>query len=260
MPALFVLAFPDQASGTRDQLGVDYRLYMDVTRRWMDGGPYFEPYQLAGPYEISAGDVLYPPVALLFFVPFTFIPPVVYWVIPAVVVGLGRLRARRATWRGKRATYRNVNRIHRRVTTSSRLRIAWPTTVLKTWTGNPVVWIATAMAVATIWRGAAVLVLLKPSLFPFALFGANRRAWWLSLAALVLVSIPFGSMWADWLTALSNSRGGGLLYSALEIPFVALPLIAWAGRTRDRERIAATPGPAPGTIADAGPDAAAVPS
>jgi hypothetical protein len=237
MPALFVLAFPEEASGTRDQLGVDYRLYMDVTRRWLDGGPYFEPYQLAGPYQISAGDVLYPPVALLFFAPFTFLPPIVYWVIPFAAIGwvVWHWRPRPEVW------------------PLIAFCVAWPTTVLKTWTGNPVLWIATAMAVATLWRGAAVLVLLKPSLFPFALFGANRREWWLSLAALVLVSIPFGSMWADWVTALTNSQGGGFLYSALEIPFVALPLIAWAGRTRGRA-------PVPAVATAPTPDAATLPS
>jgi hypothetical protein len=29
-----------------------------------------------------------------------------------------------------------------------------------------------------------------------------------------------------------NSRGGGPLYSSLEIPMLLIPLVAWAGRTR----------------------------
>jgi hypothetical protein len=216
MPVLFILAFPDQASGTRDQLGVDYRLYVDAAHRWLGGGSYFESYQLAGPYDIRAGDILYPPVALLFFAPFTILPAILYWAIPiAIIAGVvWRWRPRPEVW------------------PLLAFCAAWPTTALKTWTGNPVLWIAAALAVGTMWRGASILVLLKPSLFPFALFGADRRVWWLSLALLVLLSIPFGSLWIDWLTALSNSRGGGVLYSALEIPFLALPLIAWAGRRR----------------------------
>lgn len=216
MPVLFVLAFPDQASGTREQVGVDYRLYMDVTRRWLAGGAYFEPYQLAGPYEIRAGDVLYPPVALLFFVPFTFLPAILYWAVPIAIIALVIRH-----WRPRPEVWPLIA-----------FCAAWPTTALKTWTGNPVLWIAAALAVATLWRGAAVLVLLKPSLFPFALFGANRRAWWAVLGVLVLLSLPFGSLWADWVSALTNARGGGVLYSALEIPFLLLPLVAWAGRTR----------------------------
>lgn len=214
MPILFVIAFPDQATGTRDQLGVDYRLYMDAARRWLSGGPYFEGYQLAGPYDIRAGDILYPPVALVLFVPFSYAPAIFYWAIPLATLGtvVRHWRPRPEVW------------------PLLAFCAAWPTTALKTWTGNPVLWVAAALAVGTVYRGASVLVLLKPSLFPFALFGANRRAWWLALGLLIAVSLPFGSLWVDWLTALSNSRGGGLLYSALEIPLLALPIVAWAGR------------------------------
>ena len=67
MPVLFVLLIPHPLE---QPFGVDFTLYRDVTIRWLGGGPYFEPYQLAGPYQISAGDVLYPPVALWLFVPF----------------------------------------------------------------------------------------------------------------------------------------------------------------------------------------------
>ena len=37
--------------------------------------------------------------------------------------------------------------------------------------GNPEMWIVAALALATVWRGFAPLVLLKPALFPLALFG-----------------------------------------------------------------------------------------
>ena len=39
-------------------------------------------------------------------------------------------------------------------------------------------------------------------------------------------------MWVDWVASVVNSRGGGLLYSALEIPMLLLPLVAWLGRRR----------------------------
>ena len=84
----------------------------------------------------------------------------------------------------------------------------------------------------TIWYWPSVFVLLKPSLAPFALFGANRRSWWIALAAVALVSLPFGSLWMDWVASVVNSRGGGPLYSALEIPMLLIPLVAWWGRTR----------------------------
>ena len=82
------------------------------------------------------------------------------------------------------------------------------------------------------WRFAAPFALLKPSLAPFALFGVNRRSWWLGALVLAVACVPFGALWGDWVASVANSRGGGLLYSALEIPILLVPLVAWFGRTR----------------------------
>jgi hypothetical protein len=200
-------------------VGVDFVLYRDVAARWLAGGPYFEPYQLAGPYDIRAGDVLYPPFGLWLFAPFALMPAPIawglWWVLPlgATAWAIRRLRPRPEVW------------------PLIALCVAWPTTLLKTWTGNPVIWSMAAMAAATIYAWPAVFALLKPSLAPFALFGANRRSWWIALAVLVAISVPFGGLWVDWVTSLTNSRSGGLLYSTLEIPMLLLPLIAWLGRT-----------------------------
>jgi len=196
--------------------GVDFVLYRDAAARWLAGGPYFEPYQLTGPYPITAGDVLYPPVALWLFVPFTILPAVLWWVVPIGVTAwaVGRLRPTPAWW------------------PAIAFCLAWPTTLLKLWTGNPVIWSVTALSLGVVFWWPSVFVLLKPSLFPFALFGANRRRWWIALAVFVAMCLPFGAMWADWVTSLANSTGGGVLYSTLEIPMLLLPLVAWLGRTR----------------------------
>ncbi len=69
IPLVFVLLVPHPLE---QPVGVDFQLYREVTMRWLGGGPFYQPYQLAGPYPISAGDVLYPPVALWLFVPFSF--------------------------------------------------------------------------------------------------------------------------------------------------------------------------------------------
>jgi hypothetical protein len=215
VPVLFVLAIPHPLE---QPLGVDVQLYRDAAARWFAGGPFYEPRQLVGPYEVTPGDILYPPVGLWLFVPFALLPTlpalVLWWAIPAAVTvwAIARLRPRPVVW------------------PLIALCLAWPTTPLKIWTGNPVIWSMTAMAVATAWRGAAPFVLLKPSLFPFALFGIGRRAWWIGLAAFALLCLPFGGMWLDWIGTVVNSRGGGLLYSILEAPMLALPLIAWLGR------------------------------
>jgi hypothetical protein len=200
--------------------GVDYDLYRDVTARWLAGGPYFEARQLAGPYLILPGDVLYPPVALWLFVPFallaTPIAALLWWTVPlgVTIAALIRLRPRPEWW------------------PLIVLCAVWPTTLLKIWTGNPVMWTMGALALATVTRWPAVFVLLKPSLAPFALFGARDRSWWMAFAMFVVLSLPFLHLWDDWVATVVNSRGGGLLYSVLEVPMLALPLVAYLGRDR----------------------------
>lgn len=228
LPILFVLAIPDPLE---QPFGVDISLYREAAARWVAGGPFYEPRQLAGPYEVAHGDILYPPIGLWLFVPVALLPSVpalaIWWGVPAAVTiwAVHRLRPRPAVW------------------PLIALCLAWPTTPLKTWTGNPVIWSVAAMAIATAWRGAAPFSLLKPSLFPFALFGIRQWSWWVGLAIFIALCLPFGSLWLDWVTTVVNSRGGGLLYSALEAPMLALPLVAWLGRHRapPAERI---PGPA----------------
>ncbi len=217
LPVLFVLAIPDPLE---QDAGIDFTLYRDVAARWLSGGPFYEPHQLAGPYDVAHGDVLYPPVGLWLFVPFTLLPLVLWWAIPAALTAwaIWRVRPRTAVW------------------PLMALCLAWPTTALKIWTGNPVIWCVAAMSVAILYRWAAPLVLLKPSLFPFALFGIRDRAWWLGLAVLLALCLPFGALWMDWIASVLNSRGSGLLYSALEAPMLLLPLVAWLGRTRHIDR------------------------
>jgi hypothetical protein len=65
-------------------------------------------------------------------------------------------------------------------------------------------------------------------------FGIRRRSWWGGAVVLAVLSLPFvlTGLWGEWLRALANSRGGGLLYSSLEAPMLLLPLVAWLGRRR----------------------------
>ncbi len=218
LPVAFVLAIPDPFG---QPLAKDAELYLDAAARWLVGGPFYEPRQLAGPYEVAHGDILYPPVGLWLFGPFAVLPRapalVLWWAMPAAIIGWSiiRVRPRPAVW------------------PLLALCLVWPTTPLKIWTGNPVIWSVVAMAVAIHWRGAAPFALLKPSLFPFALFGARQRAWWLGAAVFAALCLPFGGLWLDWLATVANARGAGILYSILEAPMLALPLIAWLGRRRE---------------------------
>ena len=217
LPVLFVVI----TKAPLDQpFAKDVQLYIDAAARWLGGGPFYEPRQLAGPYEVAHGDVLYPPVGLWLFVPAAVLPQplafALWWGVPAAitVVAIVRVAPRPAVW------------------PLIALCLAWPTTPLKIWTGNPVIWCIAAMSVSIIWRGGAPFALLKPSLFPFAFFGIRQRSWWVGMAIFVAMCIPFGALWADWVTTVVNSRGAGPLYSVLEAPMLALPLVAWLGRRR----------------------------
>jgi hypothetical protein len=217
LPVLFVVI----TKAPLDQpFAKDVQLYIDAAARWLGGGPFYEPRQLAGPYEVAHGDVLYPPVGLWLFAPAAVLPQplafALWWGIPAAitVVAIVRVAPRPAVW------------------PLIALCLAWPTTPLKIWTGNPVIWCIAAMSVSIMWRGGAPFALLKPSLFPFAFFGIRQRSWWVGTAIFVAMCIPFGALWADWVTTVVNSRGAGPLYSVLEAPMLALPLVAWLGRRR----------------------------
>lgn len=67
-------------------VGVDYQLYVDATTRWLSGGPFYPAYELAGPFANTDHDILYPPVAILLFAPFTVLPAILWWAIPLGLV------------------------------------------------------------------------------------------------------------------------------------------------------------------------------
>jgi hypothetical protein len=215
-------------------LDVDRSLYVHATERWLSGGPFYNPYQLTGPYPITPGDILYPPVALWLFVPFTFLPAAAWWAVPIglTVWALWRLRPGIVVW------------------PLLALCVVWPPTVVKIATGNPVMWVTAAVAVGVVSVGPAVFAFIKPSLFVFGLWGIRRRRWWIFLAIFLAMCVPFGTMWGEWLTTVINSVGGGLLYSVQEIPMVALGIVAWLGRT-NRERMPAEPRHALAAVAPA---------
>lgn len=92
-------------------------------------------------------------------------------------------------------------------------------------------WVAAFVALALRFGWPGALVLLKPSLAPFALIGARSRGWWLVALAMALISLP---MLQDYIAALRNNVGAfpGLDYSVQDIPFIAIPIIAWMARTK----------------------------
>jgi len=211
------------------KIAVDYNLYVDATRRAVSGSFYYLPYQLQGPYEATPGVILYPPTFILVMLPFVVLPPFLYWALPIAAVGY-------ATWRHKPRV------------------VAWPAIAMCLWfpgtwvtlvAGNPTLLLVAALALGTVWDWPSVLILLKPTLGPFGLFGIWRRSWWVALGVLVLVSLPFGGMWADYVVVLLNAHHPlGLLYNLGQVPTMLLPFVVWAGRRKPAPAPAPAPGPA----------------
>jgi hypothetical protein len=84
---------------------------------------------------------------------------------------------------------------------------------------------------AALSLGLGPLVLLKPTLAPFALFGMRQRRWWVAAAVLGVVSLAFLPMWPDYLTVLGNARDEqGWLYVAGNVPIMVVGWLARASR------------------------------
>jgi hypothetical protein len=203
--------------------GWDFTEHRDAAARWLAGGSFYWPWELAGPFQVwgtAHEPILYPPTILPLLVPFTVLPSWLWWAIPIAITGL-------VVWR------------HR---TPARLALVLalcccPLTMTVVWYGNPGMWITAVLALALEWPGFAPWVLLKPSLFPFALYRIHHRAWWVGLAAFALVSLPFAGLWLDWLRAVLNSRqDAGLLYSLWSIPPLLIPLAVAGPRWTEKWR------------------------
>jgi hypothetical protein len=214
------------ASSSSRVAGDDFALYRNAAAQWLTGGQFYPAWQLAKPWPISGGPILYPPVTLWLFTPFTVLPEILWWAIPALAVGW-------ALWRLRPGA------------------LAWPVMAfligfspLPAFVrgGNPMMWALAAMFVGCATVGPSVLVLLKPSLAPFALFGVSRRRWWLWAGGFALACIPFGTLWLDWASTLLNS-GDSLAYSYREIGLFMIPLVAWAGRQPRTRRVGVDPRP-----------------
>ena len=212
--AFFVRLWIELHVGPGGVVGVDRGIYRDAALRWVGGGFFYYPEQVNGPYEIVQGHVLYPPFALAWLVPGAYLPDPLWWGIPPVVIAAVVVHHRPPIW-------------------------AWPLIGLCAATfpsveiiasGNPGLWIAMFVAIGTVWRPAFALVLLKPSLFLFALPGIRSRGWWVIAAVLAILSLALLPMSLDYVQVVLNARGGNasIFYSLRDVPLMLVPLIAWA--------------------------------
>lgn len=214
---------------SRFQIGIDFYLYRDAAVRWLDGGSFYWPHQLAGPYVVhggwGTGDILYPPVVLWLLVPFVYLPDPIWWIVPLFGLVYAFWKLRPADW-----TWPLILLICLDPRTPS--MVLW---------GNPAMWALAAFAIGLVYAGPAVAVLVKPTLAPFALAGLTHRRWWIALGVFALACLPFGTLWIDYWHAIRNSDLGPL-YSLPDYLPMLIPLIAWIGRTGKAEA-ALTPVP-----------------
>ena len=88
------------ALGQAGAIGIDFNLYVDRTRSWLEGDGFYLPRQLTGhPYPAMFGDAYYPPVAMVLSLPFTLgIPRLLWWMIPLTLLVASIIRIRPTVW------------------------------------------------------------------------------------------------------------------------------------------------------------------
>ncbi len=218
----WAMAIVTQPEWFARSFAVDFQICMDALARWWTTGEWYRARQLHGPYPIELGDVLYPPVLIYLLVPFRLLGPALWSLIPLVVIASSVVRCRPTP----------------RAWLLIALCVAWPVTPAKFLFGNPVIWLTAAMALGMRYHWPAALVVIKPTVIPFALVGARHRSWWLMLVALALLSLPFLQDTLRYIPVLLDAMPnpvdgrGGPLYSLQEFPLLLIPVIAWLGRTR----------------------------
>ena len=205
---------------TNPAFGLDYRWHVDAAQRLLDTGTPYWPWQISGPYEISDGAILYPPTAFLLFIPFIWLPAVLWWAVPIAITVASMAVHRPPLW-----AWAVIGGL-----------IAFEKSLNVYIFGNPSMWIVAAIAAGTVLAWPFVLVLIKPTFAPIALLGIRHRSWWIAGGLLLLASIPFGKVWLDWFAVVRNSNVS-LVYNLPTLPLMCAPLVAWlAGVRRPRLR------------------------
>ncbi|MEA2520257.1 MAG: hypothetical protein QOF49_2337 [Chloroflexota bacterium] len=203
----FVLVDQIRVNG---EFGLDYRWHLDAARRLLETGTPYWPWQLTGPFTIANGAILYPPIAFLLFIPFLWLPPVLWWAAPMAILAVGLAIHRPPLW-----AWAVIGAI-----------FSYEKTLNVYVFGNPSMWVAAAIAAGTVLWWPFALVMVKPTFAPIALIGIRRRSWWIAGVVLGLASLPFGRAWLDWLAVVRNSDIN-LAYNLPTLPLMLVPLVAW---------------------------------
>jgi hypothetical protein len=195
----------------------DFNTYLERTSSWLAGDGFYYPWQISGPYQITDGVAMYPPVTLLLFAPFTVVPHILWWVIPAAITTAGLWRMRPSPWGWAL------------LAVVAYLRLLTPIAA-----GNPVIWSLAFLTAGFTWPVLMPWATLRPSVVPWVLPFARRRAWWIGLGLMVVASVPFGTMWIDYVAVLRNAQTTetlGPLYAVGEWPMMLALWVAYLTRS-----------------------------
>jgi hypothetical protein len=193
-------------------------MYLDRTRILLGGGSFYPPQHLAGPYVLTGDAILYPPTTIPLFALFLLFPAALFWIVPGLLIAGTIWYHRPAFWAWPLIA----------------ACVAYTPTIVKVIHGNPVMWAAAALAIGTIHRWPSVFVLIKPSLGPLALVGANHSSWWRALLGFAIAGVLLLPLWIDYALILEHARGplATPSYSLAEVPLMLVPVIAWRSSTR----------------------------
>jgi hypothetical protein len=199
-----------QQALTNPAFGLDYRWHIDAAKRLLDNGTPYWPWQIGGPYEISDGAILYPPTAFLLFIPFIWLPAVLWWAVPIAILVVAMAVHRPPLW-----AWAVIGAI-----------VAFEKSLNVYVFGNPSMWVVAAIAAGTVLSWPFVLVVAKPTFGPIALLGIRHRSWWIAVGILAVASIPFARVWLDWFAVVRNSNVSPT-YNLPTLPLMLAPLVAW---------------------------------
>ena len=185
----------------------DRVLYMDAARSWLNGTGFYHDYQLAGPYDVRSGDILYPPPMLLVFAPLAAILP--------EPLSASSTTPSRSGSPSPVISFRRPSSVGRPSCSASGGR--------RRSSSSPA---ATPASGHGLHGARDVLASVVRARVPEAdarpvrLLRREPLAWWVALGVLGLVSLLFLPMWFDYVAAI-NDGGGGLFYSIGQAPMLS---------------------------------------
>jgi hypothetical protein len=204
----------------RGEIGWDASLYAFIGSHFVATGQAYFPIQ-AAPYVAEGVVNIYPPTALYLFVPASFLPSILWWIVPLAIVGWSLLRLRPAWWAWPF------------IALGCALPIGAPAVPVGLVYGNTLMWTMALLFAAGAFRvGIAWGTVLKPTDFLLGMPLALRS--WRGLLVTIGLSALVFPLWFDWFEAMRNLGGASPLFRAAAWPALAIPLLAYVSRTRTR--------------------------